>query len=81
MLIIIMIYIISVYGSYKFSQASYSKNGQWYSINPDLLDLFMTIIPIFNTVFSVMYLLGFCYEIGYTKRKEIDLSKFYKVIK
>jgi hypothetical protein len=81
MLIMIVIYVTSVYGTYKFCQTSYSKNGQWSSINPDLLDLFMTLMPVINTILSFMYLLGFCYEKGHIKRKEIDLSKFYKVIK
>jgi hypothetical protein len=85
---LIIIYIISIYGSYKFIQIAHSKNGTWDGLNPNILDLFMTFIPIFNIIFSIMYLFGLCYEEGHIKRKrinlsrfKIDLSKFYKVSK
>jgi hypothetical protein len=77
MLILIIIYIVSVYGSYKFIQIAHSKGGIWEVLNPNLLDIFMTIMPFFNTGFSIMYLLGYCYEIGHIKRKKLDLSRFY----
>jgi hypothetical protein len=81
-IVLLIIYAVSVYGSYKYMQIAHSKNGIWGRLEPDFSCLFMTVMPIFNSVFSILYLFGDCYRYKpNAERKSVDLSKFYKVSK
>lgn len=71
-LVVILVYAISVYASYKFIQASHSKDGRWSNLKPDGSDLFVTITPILNTFFFIIA------WVFMGAKKEKDLSKFFK---
>lgn len=83
-IILIIIYVASFYGAYKFVQlAHYHKEGKWTNTKPSNIDLFVTCFPGFNSVLSVLFLLGDwkkdCYkETNFFKMKKINGSKFNK---
>ena len=58
-IILITIYLLSIYGAYKFVQLSYhNKKGRWNNILPDIIDIIVTFFPFVNSALSIMLLLG-----------------------
>ena len=58
-IILITIYLLSVYGAYKFVQLSYyHEKGIWNNIKPNNTDLITTFLPFVNSMLSIMFLLG-----------------------
>lgn len=74
-IILAAIYAISFYATYKYVQVAFSKGGVWSSISTDRMDLFFTIMPIFNTI--GLFLWVFDYPI----KGSNNLNKFFKVKK
>ena len=59
LIIVLVIYLLSVRGSYLFIQkAHYDPMGRWQSVNPTLSDLILILIPIYNTFSAIDYLIG-----------------------
>lgn len=77
-LIIISIYILSLFLSYNFFRIAYSKNGRWFCSEPTPYDLFMVFTPILNTLFCIVGYVGY-----YPKKTmcKINLIKFFKISK
>ena len=75
-IILIIIYLLSVYGAYKFVQHShYHEKGMWNNIKPHNIDLVVTFLPFINSILGIMFLIGAwkrdCYrEINFFKMKK-----------
>jgi hypothetical protein len=75
-IILIIIYLLSVYGAYKFVQHShYHEKGIWNNIKPHNIDLVVTFAPFANSILGIMFLMGEwkrdCYkEINFFKMKK-----------
>lgn len=78
-IIAVVIYILSVIGSYKFFQMAHSKGGRWSNINSEWGDLIMVILPLANTIYTIDFLLGGCYEDDDLRKKNVN--KFFRVQK
>lgn len=76
-IISVLVYVLSVFGSYKYIQVSYSQGGQWSNIHPDLGDVFVTFCPFVNSVIALGWIDG---RPERNKRKR-NLNGFYKVKK
>lgn len=51
LLIFLLIYVASVYGSYRLTQLIYyHPKGRWRSSEPEGVDVFITFMPIMNTI-------------------------------
>lgn len=58
-IILITIYLLSVFGAYKFVQFSYyHKKGRWNNVSPNNSDLIITFFPFANIALSIMFLIG-----------------------
>ena len=77
LLVIITLYILATFYSYKYTQAAHSKGGEWERLDPSGDDLFTTFMPFLNVLFAIDYLTGNCYKYKSTK----NLNKFYKINK
>lgn len=54
-LIILTIYLLSAFTVYKWMQkAFYHKNGVFKNTKPDYINLFITFVPIINTIMAVL---------------------------
>jgi hypothetical protein len=75
-LIGILIYLVSLLGSWKLIQKYHSKNGRWSNMSPDIGDFLITILPVLNTLFMVIFLID-----TITNQLSFDFSKFFKIKK
>lgn len=65
-LIILTIYLLSVYINYKWMQkAYYHENGRWKNIEPNNIDLFFVFFPIMNTILATSNLFDSPYRKNY----------------
>lgn len=62
--IILIVYFISAYGTYKFFQKAYSKGGRWCYMNPEIGEAISVFIPIVNQVGLVIYILEIISQVG-----------------
>jgi len=74
--VLILAYVFSVYGAYKFFQASYSAGGQWSHIHATIEDLIFVVLPIFNFVFTCIWAFG-----GAKSDGGLNLNRLFKVKK
>lgn len=58
-IILLLVYVLSIFFTYLHIHTAHSKNGRWYTIEPDFFDLFITIMPIFNTMSTIILWLNF----------------------
>lgn len=78
----IIIYVISAVGVYFGINEIYSKGGPFSNINPSFADLLFTFIPIVNTVFFVMFLIGWAiYKIDKIFHTGNWVSNFFRIKK
>lgn len=73
--VFICVYILSFFGAKEFFRLAHSKGGKWYGVKPDRSDVFMTVCPIFNSIWAIDYL-----SKNYLEYKQPrDCSKFFKI--
>jgi hypothetical protein len=60
--IMITIYIISLLYCRYWLKIAYSKEGRWYNLNPSLVDLFIVLMPVYNTVGAIIFLFSNKYK-------------------
>ena len=75
-IILILIYIASLSGAYKFIQQNHSKHGKWNLCHIGIFDICVTILPIINTYFCISECIS-----RLPKLSEGALDKFYKIQK
>ncbi len=76
--ILTLIYILSFWRMYFWIKNAYSKGGVLYNSEPDISDVFLTIIPVFNTVLSVIATL---ISVTGKREKEKNYSNFFNIKK
>ncbi len=74
--IIIILYLLSVFGAYMFFRKAYSyPDGMFRSLDLDFTELFAVIFPICNTFFALDYLMG-----NYRYKKKHKNTKIFNKI-
>ena len=51
---LIAIYLVSVIASWKHTHIAHSKGGRWDSLEPSFFDVFMTFMPVINTLSALV---------------------------
>lgn len=69
-IIVFLIYVFSFFICWRWMHITYSKNGRWETLEPRNMDIFLTVTPFINTIFT----LGFLF-IGSPKKYETKKSK------
>jgi len=54
-ILLVLIYIISVYSIGRYFSLAYSQKGIWLSISPKPLEFLLIICPCLNTAFALMF--------------------------
>jgi hypothetical protein len=74
-IIILAVYILSAYAFYKFTQiAHFHENGRFNNIEPEFDDLFLTFMPVANTILAIV-----CWiDSPYRKSESNRISNFFK---
>lgn len=72
LIILIVVYLLSVVGSYKFFQESFSKGGRWGNLDTGITEIAITFCPGLNTAFALMYTF---------ERISINANGFFKIQK
>ena len=76
LLILILVYIISFYGTYKHIQIShYHKNGTNYGSTPNDIDFFFAVIPFLN---SLSLLISWMFNSPLKNKQRIKYENFFK---
>ena len=73
-IIVILIYLFSIFGAWKLFQLEYSKNGQWRYLEAALLDVIIIFVPAVNTGFSFVFLLRIF-------TKNVNFNSFFHIKK
>ncbi len=50
----IIVYLLSAFGWWKYVQISHSKGGRWQSQTPGGVEIIVTFLPMFNTIWAIM---------------------------
>ena len=80
--ILITIYILSFLRVYFWFKNAFSKDGVFDTLEPDNSSFIITILPLVNSLASIMVTsFSLTGKERYTKRKPINLSKFFNVKK
>jgi hypothetical protein len=67
---------------YFWAKNAFSKDGVFDTLEPDNTIFIITLLPFFNTLASIMFTsVSLTGKERYTKRKPINLSKFFNVKK
>jgi len=56
LIILLAVYLLSTAKMYIWCRNSYSKDGQWYNLQPDAGAVFFTFFPFVNTIAALMNL-------------------------
>ena len=79
-IIAILIYVFSFYYCWRWMHKAYSKNGRWGDIEPTAVDVIFTIVPFFNSILAIMFLLLLSHKkqdlVEPTNKKSL---KFFKI--
>lgn len=77
--IIILIYLLSVIFSYFYIKLCYSEGGRYETGDPEIIELFFTFMPVFNTIICAVSWL--CYYPVRTEKRKCNLIKFFNIKK
>lgn len=75
-IILIAVYLVSAYLTWLWIHIAQSKGGSYEGINTSFKDLFVTICPVVNTMFS---LIGWLFYFPYSLKS--NYNKFFKIKK
>jgi len=84
-IILILIYLVSIFGNYKWVQKAYSKNGIFennisHGYNITFSNIFETFCPVYNTVsFIIDWLFRYPIKKKIKIKKDIDYNKFFRI--
>lgn len=82
MTISIVVYVISAAYVYYCNRVAHSKGGVWQSVRPTWIDVMFTLVPILNTLCSVVFIAmyGSPKEKDRTDRRQSNFaSDFFKI--
>lgn len=75
-LILVAVYLLSSYGAYKFIQlAHYSEIGRWKILEPGLMDIAVSIVPVTNSILAIGYLFGTWKDDAHLKTNFFKIKK------
>jgi hypothetical protein len=77
-IVLIFIYIISVFGCYSFFGIAFSKEGRWSNLHPGVGEIIITFLPVVNTFFAVVAWNDSPYKVK-VKNSDIDTSTFFNI--
>lgn len=70
----IVVYLLSAYGMWKYFHLAYSDKGRWSNLDADPQAIFITILPLLNTLAMIVFWLsGHPIE----DRKYFNYNKFF----
>lgn len=75
-IILVLSYLISVIHNYLYFKEAYSKTGIWSYSYASKLDLWVTFVPIFNTIVCIIFL--FIHPRKQTIKEKEKLTNFFK---
>ena len=71
LIILLIIYILSIFGTFRWIRVSHSKGGTHEELDADVQDIFIIFIPVVNTVLSLTK----------AKKRTININNFFKIKK
>ena len=74
--ILLTIYLISVFATYKYMKIAHSKNGRWSYSDTGIGELLFTLTPVLNSYFIIIWII-----MPPCKYKKINFNKFFNVKK
>lgn len=74
---LLAVYFLSAFLMWRYVHLAYSYGGRFYRLEPDIVDLIFTLMPLVNTASCFIFWLN-NYPIK-GKRRIIDLNKFFNI--
>ena len=81
MIVFILIYLASMIGAYLTIRKTFSEGGEWEVLSPGSTDLFLMLMPGFNTFISLIGIVGAIVEWIDSLNFKIDYNKFFRIKK
>ena len=79
MIILIAIYVLSVLFIRRWTRIAYSENGCFFNLDTDLIDIVLTLTPVFNTIAVFAYICESPYKKGY--HNPTNYNRFFSIKK
>ena len=81
MIVLLIIYLASMIGAYLTIRKTFSEGGEWEVLSPGSTDLFLMLMPGFNTFISLIGIVGAIVEWIDSLNFKIDYNKFFRIKK
>ena len=79
MIVFILIYLASMIGAYLTIRKTFSEGGEWEVLSPGSTELFLMLMPGFNTFVCLVGFAGLLMD--FTKSLKIDYNRFFRIKK
>ena len=81
MIVFILIYLASMIGAYLTIRKTFSEGGEWEVLSPGSTELFLMLMPGFNTFVCLVGIVGIVQDIILSLNIKINYNRFFRIRK
>ena len=81
MIVFILIYLASMIGAYLTIRKTFSEGGEWEVLSPGSTELFLMLMPGFNTFICLVGIVGIVVDWIDSLNFKIDYNKIFRIKK
>ena len=81
MIVFILIYLASMIGAYLTIRKTFSEGGEWEVLSPGSTELFLMLMPGFNTFICLVGIVGIVVDWIKSFKIQLDYNKIFRIKK
>ena len=81
MIALLIIYLVSIVGAYLAIRKTFSEGGEWEVLSPGSTELFLMLMPGFNTFICLVGIVGIVVDWIKSFKIQIDYNKIFRIKK
>ena len=81
MIVLLIIYLASMIGAYLTIRKTFSEGGEWEVLSPGSTELFLMLMPGFNTFICLVGIVGIVVDWIKSFKIQIDYNKIFRIKK
>ena len=81
MIVLLIIYLVSIVGAYLTIRKTFSEGGEWEVLSPGSTELFLMLMPGFNTFICLVGIVGIVVDWIKSFKIQIDYNKIFRIKK
>lgn len=79
MIVFILIYLASMIGAYLTIRKTFSEGGEWEILSPGSTELFLMLMPGFNTFVCLVGIVGIVQDFILSLNIKINYNRFFRI--